>query len=197
MNEELQKMVMDLYQQAGVAIDPKFPRVLVRVLPREQQTKGGIILPDGYNSTTQNKPVLEAIVLKTYEPFWQNAHRADEWSKMRSKQVVLDEHNKVKAIWQESGVVPGDHVIFPHMAFGIMPVWPLDDGKGDYRLVPEGEILGTLKYYKQQTREWLAHVINEEAATLPRDLRDGIITGLLLNADVIRKDVAPVTLSGR
>lgn len=186
-HEKLRELVAELHKECGVEIEPSFPRVLVRLLPREQKTRSGLYLPEEH----QNKPTHEGIVLKVYKPFWQSVFKADDWLKVRSRQALLDEKGRVKAIWQEAQVKPGDHILFPFAAFGIMPVWPLDDGKGDYRLVPEGEILAVLDYKKQTTRDWLMAQLNLEFG-----LEDTVST-ILEKAEVYRKDLPSLTVSGK
>lgn len=186
MNDELTNLVTKLYQETEVTVKPMFPKVLVRLLPREQQTKAGLWLPDG----AQNKPVHEGVVLDTYESFWYDIWKSKLHYVAITSPTLLDEDDHIQAIWQECAVKPGDHVVFPHMALGITPVWPLDDGRGDYRLVPEGEILGKLEYEKESTREWL---IESALVGLLPDMADK----LLAQADVIRKDLVSKTVSGR
>jgi hypothetical protein len=189
--------------ERNVELEPTFPRILVRVIPKAQVSKGGIILTDH----EQNKPVHEGLVIKTYKPFWNRYKMTtvqdlynkslEDWLVVRSPMVILDEDKKVKAVWQESEVQPGDHVIFPYMAPGITPVWPLDDGKGNYRLIEEGHILAVLRYKTESTSQWLRKLVNKVGGL---ELQDGgvdeMVAVLLKNADVIRKDVTSKTLSG-
>jgi hypothetical protein len=181
--ELLKVLVTRLYQECGVEIEPLYPKVLVRVLPREQATRGGIILPDG---AKQNKPVMEGVVLKTYKPFFQKVYvesiswRKDDWDQEATyRQLVKCE------------LQPGDHIIFPHMEFGITPVWPLDDGVGEYRLVPEPVVFGKLEYQTQDMRVWLSLQL---ARTQMSSLHQA--EHILKVADVIRKDIASLTVSG-
>ncbi len=186
--EQLAELVTKLYQETDATIQPTFPRVLVRLLPREQQTKGGIYLPEGEK---QNKPVHEGVVLAVYEPFWQNVSKTAEWEKRKSHHIVLDEEDVIRKVWQECALHPGDHVIFPHMAYGIIPVWPLDGGKGDYRLVPEGEIQAVLQYEDVPLRKWLF-----DALEINNNLDSYMVDTLLEKANVIRKDLVAKTVSG-
>src|SRR6266436_3799148 len=81
--EKLQNLVTEMYQQCGVEVEPLFPKILVRVLPKEQQTKGGIFLPGGKD---QSKPAYEGVVLRVYKPFFQKVWlddigwRRDNWN---------------------------------------------------------------------------------------------------------------------
>ncbi len=191
--EKLAELVTKLYQESDVTIKPTFPRLLVRLLPREQQTKGGIYLPEGEK---QNKPVHEGVVLDTYEPFWQSVSKTAEWEKLKSHHVVMDEHDVVRKVWQECAVKIGDHVTFAHMAFGITPVWPLDGGVGEYRLVPEGEIQATLRYEDVPARTWLERTISDyENHPQPDSVQ---LSDYLMNrANIIRKDLKAKTVSGK
>lgn len=179
MNEELQKLVTKLYQEAGREIEPLYPRVLVRVLPREQETKGGIWLPEH----KQNKPALEGVVLKTYKSFW----------KLFSETENEDHSFVTKKEWVEPQVKVGDHVVFPSIEFNITPVWPLDDGAGDYRLVPEEHMMAVLTYEQQTTREWLFEVIADCGSIIV----DKKVDAILERAEVIRKDLKSLTVSGK
>ncbi len=202
----VKEVVAKEFQERNVEVDPLYPRVLVRVLPKEQTSRGGIVLTDH----EQNKPVHEGIVLRVYRPFWQKIRRKmADWEIESSPDVYIGPDREVEKIWKECAVQPGDHVLFPHMAFGITPVWPLDDGKGDFRLVEEGQILGRLDYQQESPEEWIAKLLDDFAeSTIANDLEEiwaeenGITDGHLLaqkilqNADVIRKREAK-TLSGR
>jgi co-chaperonin GroES (HSP10) len=190
---DLRAVVAEEFKNRNVEIEPLFPRVLVRVLPKEQTSRGGIVLPAGSGMSMQNKPTHEGVVLKTYKPFWNRYRRFEEWMITRSPEVLLNEDGKVKAIWQECSVQPGDHVLFPHMDFGITPVWPLDDGKGEFRLVEEGVIKGRVEYKETSTKDWLEEFLKEyDGATYPY-----AVNKLLEKVDVIRKDLVCKTMSGR
>lgn len=187
--ELLRILISRLYRECGVEVEPMYPKVLVRVLPREQQTKGGIILPEG---AKQNKPVLEGVVLKTYKPFFQKIYLADaDW-------VREDPAPEVKYLQKaECCVKPGDHILFPHIEFGIVPVWPLDDGVGDYRMVPEPLIIGTLEYKRQDVKEWLYDLLaDNDGGKTEDEWLDNMVEAVLKNADVVRKDVVSLTMSG-
>lgn len=137
--DKLQKLVTELYQECGQEICPLFPKVLVRLLPRGTETSGGIILPD--ESKYQNKPTHEAVVLKVYKPFFRRVWIEDlNWNT-----EGWDEDAKYMQK-VECAVKPGDHILFPFAEFGITPVWPLDEGVGEYRLVPEQHITAVVEY---------------------------------------------------
>lgn len=201
--DALTEMVTKLYQETEVQVMPSYPRVLVRVLPKEQMTKGGIMLPEHQ----QNKPTHEGVVLAVYKPFWKTIIKSDRenWERHRAQILVeiRDGEGKLEAekVWIESPVKPGDHVLFPHMAIGIVPVWPLDDGKGDYRLVPDDQILSRLTYAQESTRDWLLGVVDLRPEALKGESVDmmlaaEVVDRILANADVIRKDVRAKAMSG-
>jgi co-chaperonin GroES (HSP10) len=194
MDDELKEIVTRLYQGKGIVVHPTYPRVLVRVLPKEQETKDGLILTD----YQQNKPTHEAIVLEVYKPFWKTLVKSDRetWERSRPNNLVqLLENGEVETekVWIESPVKIGDHILFPHMALGIIPVWPLDDGRGEYRLIPDEHILGTVEYEKTPTKEWLIELISPY---LDHPVPD--VAGMILErATVVRTDFPSKTISGR
>lgn len=181
---ELRELVTRLYQECGVMVVPTKPKVLVRVLPKEQKL-GSLWLPDGKN---QNKPTWEGIVLAVYEPYFQKVYIEDvDW--------VPGQPDPEVAYTQkvECEVQPGDHVLFPHIEYGVVPVWPLDGGVGDYRLIPEGIIMSTVEYAETSKRDWLLYLLDPNDSDFPEHVVDKILE----NADIIRKDVKPVILSGK
>ena len=179
---KLGKMVTDLYEQAGVETIPLFPKILLRVLPKEQKV-GSIYLPEG---SKQNKPTWEGVVIRVYEPFFQKVYLSEvSW--------VRDDPDPVLRYVQkcESELKPGDHVLFPHIEYGITPI-SLDGGRGDYRCVPEHLIMARVNYRKETTREWLREFIGSSELAVPE-----LVDTLLQNADVIRRDVVSLTISGK
>lgn len=188
--EQLGKLVTTLYQECGVFVEPLWPKVLVRVLPREQQ-KGHIILPDN----KQNKPTLEGVVLKTYKPFYQKIFLSEaQW-------VKDDPDPEARYVQKvECSLVSGDHVLFPHIEYGVVPVWPLDDGRGDYRMIPENIVVGKLEYYREKPLDWLEKLIERCKVTdgrRPAWLDEHhLAQHILQNADVVRKDLTSLTMSG-
>lgn len=117
-----------------------YPLTLVRVLPKEHITSGGIYLPE----TEQNKPVYEGIVIETWKP----------WDEHRTKNIRDAEGNIVE---QEEIIIPhiptvkpGDRVAFQHFS-GISMHGYLDEKL--YRLIAEDcrqgpytNFLGTLDW---------------------------------------------------
>lgn len=175
--EQLRKLVTELYEQAGVENIPLFPRILIRVLPRNQRV-GSIYLPD---EGKQNKPTWEGVVIRTYEPFYQKVYLSDvTW-------VRDDPDPEVRYVQKcESDLKPGDHVLFPHIEYGITPV-NLDGGRGDYRCVPEHLILARVEHKDENVREWLIRLLGNAA----------MADYVLEHADVVRRDLISQTISGK
>jgi hypothetical protein len=181
--EALRQMVTRLYDECEISVEPLFPKLLIRVLPKYQK-RGRIWLPDGID---QNKPTWEAMVLKTYRPFYQKIYLSQAHWVSDDPDPEVRYTQKVESLYQ-----PGDHILFPHIAYGAVPIWPLDEGKGDYRLIPEEIIIGKLEYERQPTLNWLTDVIFE-TTHFGYDTAQNI----LKKADVIRKDVEAKTISGK
>jgi hypothetical protein len=183
--ELLRVLVTMLYKECDCEVEPLYPKILIRVLPKEQK-RGSIWLPDG----KQNKPNWEGVVLKVYKPWYQKIYLSQaHW-------VSDDPDPEARYVQKVECVVkPGDHIVFPHIEYGQVPVHPLDDGVGDYRMIPENIILGTLEYDSQSTRDWLLNLIDE--VDEENYSSEELVKKILKNADVIRKDVVALTMSGR
>ena len=193
--DALAELATKEYVEKEITVEPLFPRILVRLIPKEQVSKAGVIKVGG---DKQNKPTHEGVVLKVYKPFWQFIRKKmDDWQVTRSPEVHLDENERVIRIWQECEVQPGDHVLFPFMAPGITPVWPLDGGRGMYRLIEEGHVLGKVKYEQQSTTTFLKEFLYDfEGGALPEESYEIVAKKIMEHADVIRKDLVAKTLSG-
>jgi len=89
---------------------PKYPWVLVYILPREQRI-GSIWVPD--DAKKQNKVTLEGVVVRLWQPYW-------------------SEENQAIA----SELLIGDHVLFSHSAGQPFN----DKSKDEFRLVKEGVV---------------------------------------------------------
>jgi hypothetical protein len=191
----LHQAVHELYERCDVTVEPLFPKILVRVLPREQKI-GSIWLPD----KKQNKPVWEGVVLKVYKPFYQKIYLSEaDW-------VADDPDPEIRYTQKvECALQPGDHVLFPHIEFGIVPT-PMDEGRGDYRCVPEHVILCTLDYHRETRKEWLTKLLNEAMAHAAdrdepeyADTKKGpalMAEYIIEHADIVRRDIPPLTISG-
>lgn len=146
----------DLSRKLKINFTPAYPGVLVRVLPKEHMSAGGIVLPD----TKQNKPIYEGIVLRTYPP----------------KRLKLDSG---KWITMDSGLSLGDHILFAHWSGEPVP-W-LRDALGakaveneDYRLIPARGFL-SLVGMKDGGEPFL--ILNYEKETVDQKLKE-ILTDL-------------------
>jgi co-chaperonin GroES (HSP10) len=69
----IDEMVQTLFQASEKRFVPHYPWVFVRVLQKEQQTAGGLVLPE-----PQNKTSHEGVVLATWKPIRPNAATAGE-----------------------------------------------------------------------------------------------------------------------
>jgi co-chaperonin GroES (HSP10) len=140
--QKLEKILADTCQEIyelsmnGRNFTPFPPFVVVRVLPKEHVTEGGIILSD----TAQTKTVYEGIVLQTWKPYVE----------VRDMKTEDGDNMGEYHIAHECSVNIGDRVAFPHSEG--LPVGDLLDDRY-YRLVREGDekfdyhrILGTLDY---------------------------------------------------
>jgi len=147
--EKLEKKLAELCEEIyllntnGRRIIPLHPWLLVRVLPKEHRTESGLFIPGNIS----NKPVYEAIVLETWQPYVE--HR-----------VVKFENGDeaMENIYHAPDVKVGDRVLFPH--------WegqPLPDYLGEkyYRMIREGtdqnknpycSVYGTLNYQSDASK---------------------------------------------
>lgn len=183
--ELLRVLVTKLYQECGVEVEPLYPKMLIRILPREQK-RGEIWLPEG---SKQNKTTWEGVVLKVYEPFYQKIFLSE------AKWVKDDQDPEARYVQKvECAYKSGDHILFPPIEFGQVPVWPLDGGVGDYRMIPENIVVGRLEYTRETTKEWLLELFDDEEL---HQNTDALIEKLLTYTDVIRKDISSKTLSGK
>jgi len=147
LEERFAKLAQEIYEQSERRIQPTWPWVLIRVVPKEQQY-GLLYLPDSAGSSQQNKPLHEAIVLETWKPHWSrvtgkyNPGTAEVWK-------AGDRGNE---IWRESEFKRGDRILYP--SYAGLPMKFLDEQK--YRLVrewtfdPNGGCLGIVHYDKDK-----------------------------------------------
>ena len=114
----------ELYALGTLHIRPLPPYIIVRILPKEQTTQGGIILAD----TAQNKTLYEGIVLETWAPY----------SEYRSKSVTMDTYmsppcTETIRIDHECSVKAGQRICFAH--YEGLPVPYMDEKY--YRMIRE------------------------------------------------------------
>ena len=175
MLEEIDKLTLQLYNESERRFTPRFPLIFVMELARAQEY-GSIVLVEG---KVQNKPVLEGIVLATWEP--RVIHK-----KIGSEDV---------AIYMESELNVGDHVMFPHWC-GV----PAPGFSYRYRLVEEdfnkseyGGILGVVEYEQKPQAEMLSEFL----ALTEGEEFDSFIDKFLDRFVLIDKNAHSVTLSGK
>lgn len=131
--EKLNALAQSLYETRTETFRPMFPWVFVRVLPREQITEGGIILPQH----EQNKTIHEGIVLATWAPVAALPKKRKEGDGTDWRCSVSTHYSSIhghKADGHlESDLEAGDHVLFPFSAG--MPIAGFSDTR--YRIVKE------------------------------------------------------------
>lgn len=89
LERQLAKLCQQIYEQGGRRIQPLFPWVLVRVLPKEQEVRG-IILTDKQEVVT-----YEGIVLATWKPCTRTTNKV-------TRELT-------------SAFKPGQRIVFHHM----------------------------------------------------------------------------------
>jgi co-chaperonin GroES (HSP10) len=155
---------------------PKYPWVFVRVVKKEQNYKGVVVLPD----SDQNKINHEGIVLAT----WGSIIR----------------YNGCLAYKIDSELKPGDRVLFPHWAG--LPVVGFKDVH--YRIVKEthwtssqeGGIFATVEYpgREDSPSEKLRKIVGNVANPFRID---ELVTAIEQQFLLVDRDEQSVTLSGR
>lgn len=110
----------ELYQQYEREWHPMFPWVIVRVLKKSHRTDAGLFLPE-----VQNKTIHEGIVLAVWSPMVM----AKLGKLVDADRVALNPD----AVYYESSLKIGDHVLFPHWAGLPLPGVP----DTHYRMVKE------------------------------------------------------------
>jgi co-chaperonin GroES (HSP10) len=147
-----------------------YPWVFVRVLPREQVRKSGIILPD----IDQNKTVLEGIVLSTWAE-----HELPNGTKVRSECAL------------------GDHVLFPHWT-GLPIIGFKDKHYRIVREVnwaaDQGGIFAKVEYGQKQMLETELKAVLKSSEG---ETYEGLIEKLMERFIFIDVKQQSVTLSGR
>jgi|ERR1700722_8730036 len=137
--QKISDLCVEYYLSGGERFIPLHPFVLVRVLPKDMVTDGGIILPN----QKQNKPVHEGIVLETYRPYFEEVVL-----KEREHDGTYTEY--IGKIKRECPLKIGQRVAYPH--YEGVPHKYLGD---DYVLVrqaadqikfPYCQVLGVIDY---------------------------------------------------
>jgi co-chaperonin GroES (HSP10) len=177
--EQLQKLVKELYDEYDRVVTPIYPRIFIRVLPKET-TYGSIVLPDHQ----QNKVQWEGMVLATYESFWRKLIDSTE-SRFRRDRIIITTENE-KRVLIESSVKPGDHILFPYHV-GIPD--PVFDAK-KYRIISENDVSAVLSYKHPSPIDTLREIIGQDPA------REWCIATITEKFDLVRKNVMSKTRSG-
>jgi co-chaperonin GroES (HSP10) len=142
---ELQQQLADLciqvYLKGGERLIPLPPFILVRVLPKDMVSEGGIVLPN----ERQNKPVHEGIVLETWRPYDEEVVLTD---KFRDKAGVEHVVERIGVIHRKCSVSQGDRVAYPYYE-GIPHKYLGDDymlirQSADQVKYPYCQVIGTL-----------------------------------------------------
>lgn len=181
----------DLEKRLKINFQTLYPAILVRVLPKEHITAGGLWLPD----TKQNKPIYEGIVLRVYPP----------------KRIKLDSG---KWITMDAGLEVGDHIAFPHWSGESVP-WLVaalpacDPADEEYRAIPARGILSLagmkdsgepyliLNYEKESVDEKLRAILSQHDQDQCTCLdTDQVIALIKKEFDILVKVKASRTVSG-
>lgn len=193
LESKLDKLALELYKKHDFVVVPRYPWVVVRVLPREQVV-GGIILSEN----KQNKPVLEGIVLRTWEPWTKKVNDSSFPELGGTKEI---------AIPMKSNFVIGDHIIFQHWTGLPLP----GVHENIYRMVPErdsysgesGPIYAKLEYQRESSSEKLTGLIQSLIHYIKEDkLSEERLVTLFEDKmhehfDIVRKITGSRTISGR
>ena len=133
LEKQLVKTVQSIYELNlnGRRLIPNPPYILVRVLPKEHITEGGIILPE----TDQNKPVYEGIVIETWRPFIERREFVpkDPTPEFTAQYKIIDKY--FYEIEHRCHLEVGQRIAFPHFE-GMSTGGYLNDKY--YRMVREG-----------------------------------------------------------
>src|SRR5208282_5749771 len=102
LEKQFKNICEEIYLLGGERFIPMHPYVLVRLIPRDMISPGGIVIPD----QGQNKPLFEGIVLETYRPY----------NEYKSKSVTMDNYisppcTETIAVHRECPVKRGDRVL--------------------------------------------------------------------------------------
>lgn len=168
--ELIDSLAVRQYAEHNRAFTPLYPWVFVRVLPKEQTTRSGLILP----STDQNKTIHEGIVLGTWKPRY-----------VKGNQIL-------------SSFAPGDHVLFPHWSG--LPIEGFSAKhyrvvrELDWKENEQGGIFARVEYAEESTRpgQMIKDLILDWEGS-PLDLARAIEQRFLL----VDREAQSVTLSGR
>lgn len=100
--QKLADLCIQIYLSGGQRFVPLPPFILIRVLPKDMVSEGGIVLP----GVQQNKPVHEGIVLETYRPYEQEVVLKRTWANGNSEEYIGIRH-------YACDLKPGDRIAYP------------------------------------------------------------------------------------
>lgn len=182
LNDRVYKFVEEHEAKLNKKILPKYPHLLVLVLPKEYVYKSTIILPE----KSQHKPTYEGVVLRTFTPFWRHIRK-----EVRHRMYVeggrdVDVNDEVHLSCQVvASAKVGEHILFQH--FVGIPVPYMDYDTHRFRLVSDNDVLGVLEYDNTtQLEDSLDSVIGN--ATLTKKVIEKFI--------VVKRDKSSLTTSG-
>lgn len=151
-------------------LTPRYPLLLVELLPRSSKSSSGIIMPDD-----TNKPVHEGVVLRTWTPWdkpvdslrfkdhghieWlatQHGQPESAWQSIAAAAKELIAATKNMFRWTESALKQGDVILFPHWA----PKALETDSK--VVLISEMDVMGVLKADTVATRAHLTQALSSD-----------------------------------
>lgn len=107
LKQRLANLCVDIYLSGKQRFIPLPPFVLVKVLPKDMVSEGGIVLP----GVQQNKPVHEGIVLETYRPYEEEVVMTDRGFDSRGREYA---EYHVGKIHRECSLKRGDRVAYPY-----------------------------------------------------------------------------------
>lgn len=125
LENRLERLVQEIYEaETSRVFTPRYPWLLVRVLPKINEKLGRILLPQ-----TQNKIMYEGIVLAVWKPFWIHKEK-----RFKSADGIMGETGWAETrTLRKSEFRVGQRIGFPH--FEGLPIRHLDEN--NYRIVRE------------------------------------------------------------
>jgi hypothetical protein len=182
--EGINDLCQKLYQECGRSIKPRYPWVLVKVLPKIQKAFG-LEMP-----AAQNKIFYEGLVLETWDNFCITINDTHEDGRTIKHQQVM-----------ESRLKPGDHVVFPH--FEGLPVGDMLD-EHEFRLVHEVnshdmegrcEIMAKMEYQSEPVRDQLLDMVYATRESNEPD--EEIVNGIVKRFILVPRSIEAKSVSGK
>jgi co-chaperonin GroES (HSP10) len=141
LQQQLADLCINIYLSGGERFIPLQPFILVRVLPKDMVSEGGIVLPN----ERQNKPVHEGIVLETYRPYEEEVVLTEKWTDKRGNECSEE---YIGILHRECPLQVGQRIAYPHYE-GVPHKYLGDDyvlvrQSADQIKFPYCQVLGTL-----------------------------------------------------